>query len=225
MKIAALISGGKDSFLAMHKCIEEGHKIECILNMHSKNPDSWMFHSINQEFVKYQASAAGIPIITRITGGEKEEELGELKELILEAKAKYDVKGISSGAIASSYQRERIRKICDELDLKSLTPLWGMEQENVIREIIKNRFEVIIIKVSAEGFDKEWLGRIIDKECLDDLRLLNKKYRINIAGEGGEYESFVTFAPFFRKRLVIEDYSKEWKEDTGLFIMKKISLE
>ena len=71
---------------------------------------------------------------------------------------------------------------------------------------MKNKFEIIITGVFAFPFDEKWLGRKIDKSFIEEMKKLNKKYKINPAGEGGEYESFVLYVPkLFKKKLKIKD--------------------
>ena len=59
--------------------------------------------------------------------------------------------------------------------------------------------------VAAYGLDKTWIGRIITRKDIDTLVDLNKKHSINIAGEGGEFESLVLDCPLFKKKIVISD--------------------
>ncbi|MBW2966745.1 ATP-binding protein, partial [Candidatus Woesearchaeota archaeon] len=57
--LGALVSSGKDSVYAMYKMIKQGYKINCIISMKSKNPDSFMFHTPGIEMVKLQSKAFG----------------------------------------------------------------------------------------------------------------------------------------------------------------------
>ena len=52
--------------------------------------------------------ALGLPIIFKTTKGEKERELKDLRVAIKEAKQKYKIQGIVSGALASNYQKTRV---------------------------------------------------------------------------------------------------------------------
>ncbi|MBD3312489.1 TIGR00289 family protein, partial [archaeon] len=54
MKVAALVSGGKDSILALHKASEK-HEVACLVTAVSSNPDSYMFHTDAVDLVKLQA--------------------------------------------------------------------------------------------------------------------------------------------------------------------------
>lgn len=205
LKLGVLFSSGKDSIYAMHKMQEQHYPIACLITIKSKNPDSYMFHTPNIGLAKLQAEALGIPLIEEETAGEKETELEDMRKAILTAKREYGIEGIVSGALYSNYQRERIEKVCLELGLEVFSPLWHIDQEEEMRQLLLNGFEFILSSVAALGLDKSWVGRRIVEEDVDKLVMLNKKIGLNVAGEGGEFESFVLDAPMYRKRIVIKD--------------------
>lgn len=219
MKIGALISGGKDSLFAAYKASKKD-KLVCLISIKSKNPESYMFHIPNIELVKLQAKAIEIPLIFLETEGEKEEELVDLKEAIEIAKEKYMIDGIVSGAIKSNYQKERIENICKELKLKSITPLWHINEEIYLKELLMN-FNVIIVGIAAEGLKKDMLGMRIGLTFIDRMRSLN----VSPVGEGGEFETFVLDCPLFKKKIKIEEFEiKIENECTGQYIIKKAIL-
>jgi asparagine synthase (glutamine-hydrolysing) len=154
--------------------------------------------------VKLQSESTGIPLIVGKTKGEKEVELEDLKRIIKDAKEKYHLDGIITGALFSTYQRDRIERICDSLSLKIFSPLWHINQETEMREIIDAGFEFIMTRVAAEGLDRSWLGRIITHKDVDRLAALNRKLGLNIAGEGGEFETLVLDGPIFTKSIEIK---------------------
>ncbi|MBU3896937.1 MAG: diphthine--ammonia ligase [Nanoarchaeota archaeon] len=213
MKLAALVSGGKDSIYSLFLAKKE-HEISVIVTMKSENPESYMFHVPGINLVKEQAVLMGIPIIFEETKGIKEEELEDLKNVIIEAKEKYEIEGVVSGAIASKYQKDRIEKICNELDLKSLTPLWGMEPNKLWKNMIDVGFEIIITAVAAGGLGKEWLGRKIDKTAVVELTNLHDMCYTCVIGEGGEYETLVLDCSLFKKRIKILKSKKIWQKNT-----------
>ena len=226
MRIAALFSGGKDSTFALYWAIKKGHEVKCLMTLSPKRKDSYMFHFPNIEFAKYQAGAMGIPILTASTSGEKEKELEDLIRIIKKAKKKYRIEGVAAGAVASEYQKTRVEKICSNLGLECLAPYWKANPEEYMKSIIDSGFEVIITGVYAEGLTPEMLGQRIDSKMLDKLIQLNKKYKIHIAGEGGEYETFVADAPIFKKRIVIEKAEKVMEtKSTGYLRIMKVRLE
>jgi ABC transporter with metal-binding/Fe-S-binding domain ATP-binding protein len=216
MKLGVLFSGGKDSSLALFKA-QESHDVVCLISMFSKNKESYMFHVPNIELTKLQARAIGLPLIQKTTKGEKEKELDDLKEAILLAKERYHIEGIVTGAIESVYQSTRIQRICEDLDLSCLNPLWKKDQIGLLKELVQKGFEVIISGVFAYPLDESYLGKLIDSKMVERLKLVSKKYRLSPAGEGGEFETTVLDAPFFKRRIEIMDYEISYKDNCGVF--------
>jgi diphthine-ammonia ligase len=221
MRVAALFSGGKDSVFSVYITQQYGWEVSHLVSLFPKKPDSWMFHSINIHQTSLLAKAIGIPLVTRETTAEKEAELEDLIQVL----QNLEVDGVVSGAIASEYQRTRIEKVCDMLGIKSFSPLWHKNQELLLRDQVKAGFHIIIVGVFAEGFDETWLGRTIDQDTIERLVILHKKHGINIAGEGGEYETLVLSGPFFSKQVMIDESEKEWNRDSGVFRVKTAHLE
>jgi ABC transporter with metal-binding/Fe-S-binding domain ATP-binding protein len=203
MKLAVLFSGGKDSTFAAYLARENGHEISCLIVILSENPESYMFHTPSILKVKKQAESANIPLIIQETRGEKEVELKDLVAAIQKAKDTYGINGIITGAVESAYQASRIQKICNDLDLDCFNPLWQKDQFELLKDLMRNNFEIIITGVYAFPLDETWLGRTIDKTFLDDVTTLNDIYKINPAGEGGEFETFVLNCPLFTRALEI----------------------
>jgi predicted ATP pyrophosphatase (TIGR00289 family) len=211
MKLATLFSGGKDSTFALYKAMEERHEIKYLVTIFPERQDSWMFHYPCLELTKLQAESLGIKQIVGKTKGEKEKELDCLKDILSKLK---DIDGVVSGALASNYQKQRVDKICEELGLKSIAPLWQRDQEEILKEET-SIFDVIITAVAADGFDASWLGRKIDGKTIEDLKKLKEKFGINIAAEGGEFETFVLDAPVFKKKIEIKSFEKKWDNKTN----------
>ena len=221
MKLAVLFSGGKDSCYALWKAQQyHEHKVVCLITLESKNLDSYLFHTPNISLTEHQSRAIGIPLITQETKGEKEEEIKDLKKAILQAKKKYDIQGVVTGTIASVYQATRIQKVCQELTLWCFNPLWQKKQESYMKEILDNKFEFIISAVAAYPFTQEWLGKKVTKKEVEQLIEWGKKYGLNPAGEGGEYETFVTNAPCFKHKLSITIKEKTFEGNAGRTIIE-----
>jgi len=221
MSVAVLASGGKDSTLALHRVLREGYEVEYLVAMFPLREDSWMFHYPNIRLVDLFAEAVGIPLVKGETSGVKERELEDLKRLV----ATLHVEGLVSGAIASNYQKTRIWDICRQLRLHCIAPLWHENPYNILMEILDLNLEVVITGVCAHGFTEEWLGRKIDEATVVDLMELHRRYGLSPVGEGGEYETLVLDAPFFKKRITITESEKVWKGQSGCFIVKKAKLE
>jgi ABC transporter with metal-binding/Fe-S-binding domain ATP-binding protein len=225
MKLGILFSGGKDSCLALAKALEFGQEVACLINLVSENKASYMFHTPNVVYAKIQAEAIGLPLIQVRTKGKKEAELKDLEKAVTLAVQKYKIEGVVTGAIASVYQAQRVQRICNTLKIECFSPLWQRNQKDILHELLEKRFEVIIVGVFAYGLDEGWLGRKLDKKVIAELVTLSEQYKINIAGEGGEFESFVLDAPFFKKRVQLVRAKKEVQDDnSGVLEIKELRL-
>nr|MBA4404989.1 hypothetical protein [Nanoarchaeum sp.] len=225
INLGVLFSSGKDSCYSAYLMQQQGYNLACLITIKSKNLDSFMFHTPNINLTELQAKAIQLPLLTQITTGKKEDELKDLEKVLKLAKKKYNLQGITTGALFSQYQSERIGKIAKKLNLKVFSPLWHKDQEQELHELLKNNFEFIISSIAADGLTKEWLGKQITEKEIKKLVELNKKNGLNIAGEGGEYESLVLHCPLFKKRLKILDSKiKMENEYTGKYLIKKAEL-
>ena len=202
MKLGILFSGGKDSVYAAYLA-KQSNELTCLISLVSENPESYMFHTPSIEKTKVQAKTMNIPLITQNTKGKKEKELKDLEKAIKKAIKRYKINGIVTGAIQSVYQSSRIQKICNKLKIECFNPLWQKNEEEYLEELLKNKFKVILTGVFAYPFDKNFLGREINKKFIQEIKELYKKYKISIAGEGGEFETFVLDCPLFKKPLKI----------------------
>ncbi|MCK5321424.1 diphthine--ammonia ligase [Candidatus Pacearchaeota archaeon] len=201
MKLGILFSGGKDSGLALFLAKKQGYKISCLISIVSENKYSYMFHTPLIQRVEKQAEVMGIPLIIKKTKGEKEKELKDLEIAIRKAKKEYKIGGIITGAVESVYQASRVQKICNKLNLECFNPLWQKDQFELLDDLIKNKFEVIVAGVSAYPLDENFLGRKVDKNFVVEMRKLWERFKINPAGEGGEFESFVLNCSMFKRGL------------------------
>ncbi|WNY28414.1 hypothetical protein MmiEs2_05990 [Methanimicrococcus stummii] len=224
MKIAALVSGGKDSVFAVQKMIESGHEIVCFICLVPENKESYMFHSINTDLVKFIANAADIPLIYQPTSGVKEEELNEMKDAFSIAISKYRAEGVCSGAIESEYQRSRVQNICDSLNLSAFAPLWKADPVSLLSEMIESGTDIRFAAVAADGLDERWLGRQLDRQALSDLIKLHETKYVHVAGEGGEFETAVLDAPFFKKKINPVQTEIRWYGNRGFYDILKAEL-
>ncbi|MBT4135358.1 diphthine--ammonia ligase [archaeon] len=218
MKVGLLLSGGKDSMYAGFLAKKEGHEISCLISIVSENKESYMFHTPSIDKVEKQAEVMGIPLIIVKTKGEKEKELVDLEKGIVEGIDKYGIEGVVTGAVGSVYQASRIQKICDKLKIECINLLWGKEQIELLQDLVRDEFEVIIVGVFAYPLDEKWLGRVIDDKYIEEVSELWEKYEVNPAGEGGEFESFVLNCPLFKKGLKVKgfkDYGEKnsWRRE------------
>ena len=224
MKLGVLCSGGKDSWSACHLAMQK-ETVACLISIRSGNEESYMFHTPNTHLVPLQAEAAGLPLVTVETEGRKEAELDDLLRALALAREQYGIEGVVTGALMSVYQATRVQRICRELHLWCFNPLWYVDPERYMKDLIASGFSVIVTGVFAAPFTEDWLGRAIDQNALADLHRYAKSDRITLTGEGGEYETLVLDCPVFEKRIAVREAEKEYAHFRGFFRVKRAALE
>lgn len=214
MKVGVLFSGGKDSTYAAYLASKRD-QLSCLITVIPRSDISYMFHFPNLAWTKLQAEAIGVPQITAETAGVKENELADLKAVVASARDEFGLSGVYTGALASVYQKSRVERICAQLGIECISPLWQIDPETHLRTLIHDGFLVEVVSVSALGLGEEWLGRILDGEAVDELVRLGAKYKFHVALEGGEGETFVLDCPLFSKRIEVLSTRKHWRGDSG----------
>ncbi|CAD8175095.1 unnamed protein product [Paramecium pentaurelia] len=224
MKFLALVSGGKDSIFNIIRCIQEGHELVLLVNLYPKNigkeADSFMYQSVGTNIIDAISQALDKPLLKREIVGKpkvtnldyqsnKEEREGdEVEDLFLvlkEAQSLYpNIKGVSSGAIASTYQKLRVEDCCQRLGLISLAYLWNQDQFSLLDQMLQNNMNIILIKIAALGLTEKHLGKSI-QELYEHFKGIHEKFGFHPCGEGGEFESFVLDCPLYKKRIQINE--------------------
>ncbi|KAJ1281554.1 hypothetical protein BS78_04G314100 [Paspalum vaginatum] len=225
MEVVALVSGGKDSCFAMMRCQDYGHKVVALANLIPLDDavdelDSYMYQTVGHQIVVSYAKCMGLPLFRRrIRGSTRDQglkykvtagdEVEDMFALLSEVKRQIpSITAVSSGAIASDYQRLRVESVCSRLGLVSLAYLWKQDQTLLLEEMIRRGIVAIIVKVAALGLKpSSHLGKeLADLKC--HLLQMNESYGINVCGEGGEYETLTLDCPLFRDARIILDDSE-----------------
>ncbi|MDI9644503.1 MAG: diphthine--ammonia ligase [Candidatus Verstraetearchaeota archaeon] len=225
MRVAVLFSGGKDSSLCIWRLKSMGHEVACLVSAIPRRDDSYMFHIPNVSLTRVQAGCMCIPWEGIPVSGEKEVEVSELAAAIPALQAQHGFDAMAAGAIASRYQRERIEALCASSGLRAVFPMWQEDEESLLREICALGFEVYFTSVAAEGLGPEWLGRRLDLRAVRDLLRLRERFRINVSGEGGEYETFVSDMPLFQRRINVTTAEFSWVRSSGTMRITGFALE
>ncbi|NYT07728.1 MAG: diphthine--ammonia ligase [Methanomicrobiales archaeon] len=216
MRLGVLCSGGKDSIYSCGMAMER-EDVACLITVHAENEESYLFHTPNIGLVRLQAEAAALPLVETVSAGNKEEELADLGRALDIARDRHGIAGVVTGAILSVYQASRIQRLCRDRSLWCFNPLWHTGQEAYLRALIGNGYDVLVSGVFSAPFDESWLGRRIDARALELLIHYAEKYRITLTGEGGEYETFVRDAPFFRKRIEVVRAETAYRNYRGIY--------
>lgn len=193
-------TGGKDGCLAAYKAMEAGVKVRYLLSFWNRNREG--AHEINPALLEAQADSLGMPLI-RTGFSSYEEEFKRVFRAIDGAERKRGAK-ISSAVFGHIRTHgPLVERICADLGIEGLMPIWNMDSEEVIGELLEAGFEAVVVGVRSDLLGDEWLGRRIDRSFVADLKALDPS--IDPCGENGEFHTFVLDGPIFKRRLVIEE--------------------
>lgn len=188
-------SGGKDSCLAFDRALQDGIKGCYLLNMATEDSHMSRSHGLSTEWLEMHAQAIGVPLIQRQTSWDGYE--SEFKKVIHDFKSWGVTAGVF-GDIDVEEHREWVERVCSECDINAHLPLWGENQDSVLREFIDTGFRAVVIATRADLLGEEWLGREIDPDFIADLA---RQKGVTPCGEVGEYHTFVTDGPLFTKKI------------------------
>jgi diphthine-ammonia ligase len=210
MKVAAAWSGGKDSCFACYKAIEEGFEVTNLLTMMSSETTS-NFHMVRADMLDAQANAIGIPLVKRKTTPDTYEQ--NFKNALRQLKTS-GVKGLVTGDIYEVAMHEEgwLNRVCQEVGLKPIKPLWMRDTKQIFREFIAAGFEAVVVRVNTKVLGAEWLGKRLNEAFFADITKLTG---VDPCGEGGEYHTFVTDGPLFSKRIEILESRKVALDGSG----------
>jgi diphthine-ammonia ligase len=240
MKFIGVISGGKDSILAIHLAVSEGHELVCLANLYppdrSSELDSYMYQCAGTEIVEAIGAAFELPLLRRAMNGQpiaihsnsylptEGDEVEDLYLLLQECKARFpEVEGITTGAVFSNYQKQRVENCCERLGLVSMAPLWEMPQDKVLDLVEEFGLQAILVKTAFVGLDDTHLGRTT-KELRPVFRKLAKELGFNECGEGGEFESIVLDCPLMKHKRVELVESRAEKHGRDCWLLKCASV-
>lgn len=213
MRAAVLFSGGKDSTIALQYAIEQEWEIEALISVKPKDTEAYLWHYSTVEWTLLQAEASGTPLILIKTEkvGPKEE-AKELEKVF--KKLKIDALVIGGVGLQKTQIRE-VENVAKKFDIDIIIPYQKYTSEELLREELKSGLDIRITNVAVEGLGKEWLGRKLDENSLNELIGLSKKFGFDPLGEGGHYDSFVLDAPIFKKRIEFVKTEKIWDNKTS----------
>lgn len=219
MKLVASWSGGKDGCFALHKAIQQRNKVQSLLVMMS-DKDMSNFHMISSQLLDAQSKALEIPIMKVVSTPKTYEQ--KFKNALLEARMN-GAEGILTGDIfdVSLHEAGWLDRLAKEIGLIPVRPLWHRDTTEVLDEFISEGFKAIVVRVNKVMLGMEWLGRTLDREFFRDLKKLGT---VDLCGERGEFHTFVTDGPIFKKRIDIQQTQTSTSNGWGRLEITRFTL-
>ncbi len=197
MKFAMSYSCGKDSTLALHKMLEQGHEPVCLVVMVNEAVDRSYFHGADPAMLERYSKALALPMILCPAKGETYQaafETGLMKAKAMGAEA------ACFGDIDIEENRQWEEERCRAVGLTPCFPLWQQGREELVHEVIRLGYRCLIKTVNRAALPMELLGTYLDENAVSVM----KSAGIDICGENGEYHTLTVDGPIFREPLLFQ---------------------
>lgn len=205
-------SGGKDCMLAMYNFMKNPeNRVVSLVNMCDEDGVMSRSHGIKSELIKLQALCMGTPIIQEPIGKNGYEE--SFKKAINGLKEQ----GINAGVFGDIYLVEHrvwIERVCNDLGIDAVFPLWNRSTTELIKEFVNFGFKTKVVSVHEDFLSEEWLGVDIDSDFISKILAIPD---IDPCAENGEYHSFVYDGPIFKTPVPI-NLGKRYNHDNHYFL-------
>ena len=186
-------SGGKDSYLALHRS-RSSYEVVAMITMFSEDGARSRSHGLRPEIVDAQALRLGLTLCPGL-GSWATYEAG-YRRALADARA-LGITHVIFGDIMYESNRVFPERVCEAEGLVPVEPLWGEPTDALYRELVGTGADARIVTVRDGVLDPSWLGRRLTLNLLPDLVAAGA----DPCGEHGEYHTVVVDAPGFASPL------------------------
>lgn len=205
-------SGGKDCMLAMYNFMKNPeNRVVSLINMCDEDGVMSRSHGVKSDLIKLQALCMGIPIVQEPIGKNGYED--SFKKAVNSLKEH----GINAGVFGDIYLVEHrvwIERVCSDLGIDAIFPLWNRNTTELIKEFVDFGFKTKVVSVREDFLTEEWLGVDIDNNFISKILAMPN---IDPCAENGEYHSLVYDGPTFKTPVPINP-GKKYKHDNHYFL-------
>jgi len=194
-------SSGKDSAWALHVLRSEG-RVDVVGLVTTVNQvyERVAMHAVRQALLEAQAAAVGLPlwIVPIPSPCSNEEYEAAMGDLVQRARAA----GITAMAFGDlfladirAYREARLAGT----GVEPLFPLWQKPTAALARAMLRSGLVAHLTCIDPRHLPASFAGRTFSTELLDELPA-----SVDPCGENGEFHTFVSAGPMFRRPLSVE---------------------
>jgi diphthine-ammonia ligase len=199
-KAAVSWSGGKDSYLALHRAVGD-FDVHALLTMFTEDGTRSRSHGLRPEVMVRQASLLNLRLVSGRGSWQTYE--AEFKRALREL-AQEGFSHVIFGDIFLDEHRMWVERVCNECALEALEPLWGEQTDELFREFLETGAQAEIVATKATLMDDQWLGAKLCKEMLSSFKSMG----VDACGEGGEYHTLVIASPLMSAPLQLHEVGR-----------------
>ena len=201
-------SSGKDSALALYYLLrDENISVAHLLTTINETQQRVSMHGVRRTLLEAQLKAIGLPysivgIPEQCINTTYESIMRQATDVLLQDGFEYAAFGDIFLEDLKQYREQQLTQV----GLKGLFPLWKRESISIVDEFIDLGFKAITVSVNAQYLDESFVGRILDREFINDLPA-----GVDPAGENGEFHTFCFEAPYFKQPINFSIGEKVYK--------------
>jgi len=226
-KIVMNWSSGKDAALAYHILSgQQDCEVAQLLTTLSEEHERVFMHGVRERLLDIQADRMKLPLVKVKLPVSPDD--GLYKDAMAKHLGLLKQEGVTAAAYGDIFLEDlkvyREQQL-SQIGMAGVFPLWKRDTRELVRLVEDTGIAAIIVCVNEKYLGKEFLGKRIGREFLDNL-----PPDVDPCGENGEFHTFVFNAPFFSSPIPIitgetvhksyspgGDESKGW--DTGFYFL------
>ncbi len=201
MRALVFWSSGKDSALALLRLRALGLEVAGLVTTVDSTSKVVTGHRVPVELVRQQAERLGVPLYEielpedfPPTEVYEEAILRELPRIKRESGARVAAHGDVHERSMMEYKRMLLRRV----GIESLYPLDGLSSADVVSAVLAEGIRALVVTADVVKLGLELARELVCTTL--DWRVLGKlPAAADVAGEGGEYHTFVYYMPGFRE--------------------------
>jgi uncharacterized protein (TIGR00290 family) len=198
MKTLLAWSSGKDSAYALH-VLRQRPDIEVVglLTTLNSSVNRVSMHGVHESVLEAQAWACRLPLRKVLLPDpcSDEDYQAAMAKAVAEAREQ-GVEAIAFGDLFLTDVRAYRERQLAGTGMRPLFPLWGRPTTSLAKEMIEAGLEAIITCIDTNQLDRNFVGRLYDRQLLEDLPA-----SVDPCGENGEFHTVAVAGPMFHKRL------------------------
>jgi diphthine-ammonia ligase len=201
-------SGGKDSYLALHRTsrrasaasARQGYEqfdVVAMVTMFDEEGARSRSHGLRPAVVEAQADRLGLSLFAG-RGSWAGYEAG-FRDALARARA-LDITHVIFGDIMYDSNRAFPERVCAAEGLICVEPIFGEPTVDLYQEFIRTGADARMVTVRDGLLDASWLGRRLTLDLLPELTARG----VDPCGELGEYHTVVVDAPLFSSAITVD---------------------
>jgi uncharacterized protein (TIGR00290 family) len=193
-------SGGKDSCMTLAELLrDDTRSVAALLTTVTEGYDRVSMHGVRRILLQQQADAVGLPLrVVSIPQNATNQDYESRMEATFEQFRLDGVTAIAFGDLFLADIRRYREQWLARLGMTPVFPIWHRDTRELAHRFIDRGFSAIITCVDTRVLDRSFAGRAFDRGFLADL-----PPAIDPCGEHGEFHTFVSGGPIFRRSIPV----------------------